>query len=257
MEKLLLFQNKIGSIYKSQINPYFKSKYFDINTLLEHIKPLLNEVGLLIIQPIDIFESQLILKTLVIDAEKNVTLIESKMILPMNPDPQKMGSLITYFRRYSLQSLLLLEADDDDGNQASLEHKTVKEQTKITTKQTENLDTLQIEINKLNAINDLEELEIFEKNINENMNKNLKLQLVKKIDNRKKEIEIFNYQTEIELYNNVNQFNNLIKELVQKEDFYKKMLWSDIQRRTKELNYTYNIELKCFENLSDKLPFED
>jgi hypothetical protein len=30
-----------------------------------------------------------------------------------------MGSAITYYRRYSLQSLLALQAEDDDGNLAS------------------------------------------------------------------------------------------------------------------------------------------
>ena len=34
-------------------------------------------------------------------------------------DPQKMGSMITYYRRYTLQSLLGLQAEDDDGNSAS------------------------------------------------------------------------------------------------------------------------------------------
>jgi len=30
-------------------------------------------------------------------------------------DPQKMGAVITYYRRYALQSLFLLEAEDLDG----------------------------------------------------------------------------------------------------------------------------------------------
>ena len=34
-------------------------------------------------------------------------------------DPQKMGSAITYLRRYTLQSLLGLQAADDDANMAS------------------------------------------------------------------------------------------------------------------------------------------
>ena len=34
-------------------------------------------------------------------------------------DPQKLGGAITYYRRYTLQSLLGLQAEDDDGNTAS------------------------------------------------------------------------------------------------------------------------------------------
>ena len=44
--------------------------------------------------------------------------IESGINLPMIQDPQKLGSAITYFRRYTLQSLLALQAEDDDGNKA-------------------------------------------------------------------------------------------------------------------------------------------
>jgi len=41
------------------------------------------------------------------------------MKLPKNLDAQKIGSAITYYRRYTLQSLLALQAIDDDGNLAS------------------------------------------------------------------------------------------------------------------------------------------
>ena len=44
--------------------------------------------------------------------------VESSLQLPTNLDAQKMGSAITYFRRYTLQSLLALQAEDDDGNKA-------------------------------------------------------------------------------------------------------------------------------------------
>ena len=45
--------------------------------------------------------------------------VSSCIKLPILTDPQKVGSAITYFRRYSLQSLLALQTDDDDGNKAS------------------------------------------------------------------------------------------------------------------------------------------
>ena len=46
--------------------------------------------------------------------------ITSCMALPDLTDPQKIGSAITYFRRYSLTSLLSLQCEvDDDGNKAS------------------------------------------------------------------------------------------------------------------------------------------
>jgi hypothetical protein len=39
----------------------------------------------------------------------------------MNPDPQRFGSLVTYYKRYQLQALLLISTseEDDDGNSVS------------------------------------------------------------------------------------------------------------------------------------------
>jgi hypothetical protein len=47
--------------------------------------------------------------------DKENLVIQSEVTLPDLQDPQKMGSAITYYRRYSLQSLFLLQAQDDDG----------------------------------------------------------------------------------------------------------------------------------------------
>lgn len=110
-QKLLELQKNVGAIAKDSTNPFFKSKYFDINGLLEVVKPELNKQKLIIMQPLDGDK----LKTLLIDAETGEK-IESTVNLPSNPDPQKMGSIITYFRRYSLTSLLALQAEDDDAN---------------------------------------------------------------------------------------------------------------------------------------------
>jgi hypothetical protein len=41
-------------------------------------------------------------------------------------DPQKLGSAVTYYRRYTLQSLLGLQAEDDDANSASQAVKSTK-----------------------------------------------------------------------------------------------------------------------------------
>ena len=59
--------------------------------------------------------------------QKNVKIIEietgdeicSSLELPPLTDPQKIGSAITYYRRYTLQSLLGIQAEDDDANKAS------------------------------------------------------------------------------------------------------------------------------------------
>jgi len=119
MKKLLEFQMKVSSISKDSENPFFKSKYFDINKLLEIIKPVLNEMEVVILQPLDNVNGRPALSTVLYDTKESKTLYSSTITLPDLTDPQKMGSAITYYRRYSLQSLLGLEAEDDDGNLAS------------------------------------------------------------------------------------------------------------------------------------------
>jgi len=51
-------------------------------------------------------------------------LIESRMLLPNIEVPQKLGSAISYYRRYSLMSISGLPTADDDGNDATLAVKT-------------------------------------------------------------------------------------------------------------------------------------
>jgi hypothetical protein len=115
--KLLDFQKKVGVILKDSINPLFKSNYTDINALLDTIKPILNELELVLIQPLKVIDGKNILTTKLID--NNNVIAESEIILPDLQDPQKIGSAITYYRRYSIQSLMLLQAVDDDANKAS------------------------------------------------------------------------------------------------------------------------------------------
>jgi len=112
--KLAAVKKEIGAISKDSTNPFFKSKYFDINGLLKHVEPLLEENGLLLLQPIldGLVCSQ------IIDIETGDK-VESAMKMAELSDPQKMGSMITYYRRYTLQSLLGLQAEDDDANAAS------------------------------------------------------------------------------------------------------------------------------------------
>jgi len=122
-ENLFAAKKEIGKISKDSTNPFFKSKYFDINALLEHAEPILWKHGLFVVQPIE----EDIVTTKIMD-EKGFG-IASGMKLPQLSDPQKMGSAITYYRRYTLQSLLALQAEDDDANCAT---KQVKQEAKPT-----------------------------------------------------------------------------------------------------------------------------
>lgn len=118
-KKLFEAKKEIGKISKDSTNPFFKSKYFDINGLLEHVEPILQKHELLLLQPIE--DGRVISTILDLESEK---MVSSGLILPNIQDPQKLGSAITYYRRYTLQSLLGLQAEDDDANIASKASKT-------------------------------------------------------------------------------------------------------------------------------------
>ena len=108
--KLYKLQSEIGTISKDVRNPFYKSKYFDINSLIGQLQPLLEKHKLVLIQPIT--DNQV--RSVIVDLDGGS--VVSSMQLPNIQDPQKIGSAITYYRRYTLTSLLGLQAEDDDAN---------------------------------------------------------------------------------------------------------------------------------------------
>lgn len=119
-EKLAAVKAEVGRISKDSSNPFFKSKYFDVNSLLLHVEPIIQKHELLLLQPIqDGLVKSIIFDTKGFSFDTKGFSIESGIALPEINDPQKLGSAITYYRRYTLQSLLALQAEDDDANLAS------------------------------------------------------------------------------------------------------------------------------------------
>jgi hypothetical protein len=120
-QKLHEAKLEIGKVAKNAKNPHFKNTYADLNALIEAVEPILLEKGLVLLQPIKEGKVFTII-TSIIDSYS----VESYIDLPINLNPQQLGSAVTYFRRYTLQSLLSLQAVDDDGQQASQPVKVAK-----------------------------------------------------------------------------------------------------------------------------------
>lgn len=112
-KKLFQITSTMDTMKKNSENPFFKSKYFDVNQLIEAIRPELIKHDLLLLQPIE--DDRVISR--IIDIESGDS-VEAGIKLSENVKPQDIGSEITYYRRYTLQSLLGVEAEDDDGNKA-------------------------------------------------------------------------------------------------------------------------------------------
>lgn len=115
MKRILEIQKEIGVLSKNSKNPFFKSAYLGLDDLLKHVTPMLHDKGLILSQPI--LDGAVCSQ--IIDSENGDCLLSSFISLPDLKDPQKIGSCITYFRRYTLKSLLAIAEGDDDANNAS------------------------------------------------------------------------------------------------------------------------------------------
>lgn len=118
MNKLFKAKKDFPVITKDGNNPFFNSKYATLGNILEKIEPVLIKNDLHIVNIIR--DNAVVTKIMDSDTE----LIESTFTLPNINDPQKMGSAITYGRRYNLVCIFNLNIeDDDDGNSAKPEIK--------------------------------------------------------------------------------------------------------------------------------------
>lgn len=112
-KKLLEFQKLGISIKKNSVGGHHKNTYANIDEVLEKVKPALNSLGIVLTQ-VPTAEG---LKTILIDSEDD-TQIEGFLPFIGATDAQKIGSNLTYMRRYSIVAMLGLEAEDDDGEKA-------------------------------------------------------------------------------------------------------------------------------------------
>lgn len=116
---LLAAQTAMQNAVKAGNNPYFKSKYADLNSVREACQPLLNANGIIILQPTVQKEGKSYVRTLLVHAASGEWISSDTEIIASKPnDPQAAGSGLTYARRYGLQALVSLGADDDDGEKA-------------------------------------------------------------------------------------------------------------------------------------------
>lgn len=119
-QALVKFHANLKPIKKDAQNPFFKSDYLTLSGILDAVRQPLASNGLAVVQTMRVNEASTLLVTKLLH-ESGEELV-SEMIMPILQDPQKMGSLITYYKRYQLQALLLISTsdEDDDGNSVSM-----------------------------------------------------------------------------------------------------------------------------------------
>jgi hypothetical protein len=114
---LVAAQAEMGGAVKDSKNPFFKSNYADLTSVIKAIKEPFANHGLAYIQfPIH-SERGIGVSTRII--HESGEWLEQDYILPLTKaDPQAAGSAITYARRYSLQAMAGIPAVDDDAEMA-------------------------------------------------------------------------------------------------------------------------------------------
>lgn len=115
---LVKAQEAIKAAIKDATNPHFRSKYADLGAVVEAVKPALVANGLTFLQGVEDAEGGVKIETMLLHTSGEW--ISSTMRIPASKqDAQGYGSAITYGRRYGLQSMCGVPAEDDDGNAAA------------------------------------------------------------------------------------------------------------------------------------------
>ena len=128
---LVQAQKGITFASKDGVNPHFKNKYASLSSVIDAVKPALNDAGIVFLQtPTPSEDNKLHLTTRLIHSSGEW--IEDTATCPLSKqDPQGYGSALTYLRRYSLASIVGLYQDDDDAQSASMPAKASVDHSKL------------------------------------------------------------------------------------------------------------------------------
>ena len=122
IKNLAIAMNKAQAVMsgakKSAANPFFKSKYANLEEVIACIKEPFESNGLSFMQFPITEDDRAGVETIVMH-ESGEWISGSFMLKPTKLDPQGQGSSFSYAKRYALQSILGIPSEDDDGNAAS------------------------------------------------------------------------------------------------------------------------------------------
>ena len=114
-------QSEMTFAHKDAENPFFKSNYADLNSILDAIREPLSKHDIAVVQTTGGDGTSITVITKLVHSsgqwfEGQLTMVPDK------PGPQAFGSVLTYCRRYALAAIAGIAQADDDGESAT-EHK--------------------------------------------------------------------------------------------------------------------------------------
>lgn len=117
-------QGEMTGAKKGTVNPFFKSKYSDLASVMEAIADPFAKHGLSFVQSPG-FDGQNVTVTTRIMHESGEWIEGTVVLPPTKNDAQGYGSSISYGKRYGLQAMTGCPSIDDDAN-AAVEHKATR-----------------------------------------------------------------------------------------------------------------------------------
>jgi len=124
---LLDVQKRLAPAPKDANNPFTKSNYATLNSVMATCRDILLEHGIWLCQyPVPVeAPSSIGLATKLTHVESGQWQSSLAVVPLPKADPQSMGSAITYARRYALTAMLGMVTEDDDGEAARIDQKSI------------------------------------------------------------------------------------------------------------------------------------
>ena len=110
-------QGQMSSASKDAKNPFFKSSYATFASVIEAVREPFAANGLSFVQGTCSSGDLYTVRTMILHASGQ-WLASSLSATPSKHDPQGVGSLVSYLKRYGLQAMCGIAASDDDGEAA-------------------------------------------------------------------------------------------------------------------------------------------
>lgn len=123
-------QAKITGAIKDSSNPFFQSKYADLDAVWEAIRVPFTENNLSVSQIPSETEKGTILETVIMHSSGQ-WISGNILMKTMKEDPQSKGSAITYYRRYVLSAMSGVSQVDDDAESAMNRDIEIKDVKKV------------------------------------------------------------------------------------------------------------------------------
>jgi hypothetical protein len=112
-------QGEMNAASKDATNPHFKTRYADLASIMDACRGPLAKHGLSVTQLPGRDEAGQVTLTTTLMHSSGQYIGSTIGVRPAQENPQVVGSILTYLRRYTLASVVGVVSDDDDGEVAS------------------------------------------------------------------------------------------------------------------------------------------